>query len=191
MQDSLEKDMFIKISKGDESAYETLFRAYFAELTIYAFRFLEDMENAEETVQDIYFNLWTNRESLSITTSIKSYLYRTVKNTCLNHLKHQKVEDKYKNYFGQQIQLDELRHDDWMTNNELTQSIEKAIESMPTMRKKVFCLSKINKLKYKEIAEDLGISIKTVENHMGKALKYLRTELADLLPILLLIFLAY
>ena len=184
----IEADILKSIANDDELAYESLFKAYFAELTVYAFRFLEDMENAEEIVQDIYFNLWTNRKNLKINSSIKSYLYKSVKNTCINYIKHQKVEEKYKNYFSYQIQIDELKSHDWITDTELAEHIHTAIEKMPPVRKEVFRLSKIEKLKYKEIAENMGVSIKTVENHMGKALKFLREELVDFLPLILFLF---
>lgn len=103
----------------------------------------------------------------------------------INYIKHQKVEDKYKNYFSCQIHIDELKPNDWITENELAENIQIAIEKMAPVRKEVFKLSKIEKLNYKEIAENMNISIKTVENHMGKALKFLREELVDFLPLIL------
>lgn len=185
MLSEIESGILKRIAQDDESAYESLFKAYFAELTVYAFRFLENYESSEEIVQDIFFNLWTNRKKINIDTSIKSYLYRSVKNTCLNIIKHQKVEEKYRNYYSRQIQQDELESHDWIVEDELSDHIGKAIEKMPPARKEVFILSKIENLKYKEIAEKKGISIKTVENHIGKALKFLRDELADFLPAIL------
>ena len=181
----IEKDIWQSISVGDELAYEALFKSHFAELTLYAMRFVMNMESAEEVVQDIFFNLWTKRDTLNISVSIKSYLYRTVKNTCLNIIKHQKIEDKYREHFSRELQTDELNADNWMVESELSDKITKAIEQLPPERKKVFILSRFEELKYREIAEKLNISIKTVENQMGKALKFLRNELKDYIPLLI------
>ena len=181
----VKQDIWQSISAGNELAYEGLFKSHYAELTLYAMRFVQDMENAEEIVQNIFFNLWNNREKLDINISLKSYLYRAVKNTCLNVLKHQKVEDKYRDHFSRELQNDEMNADNWMVESELSDKITNAIEKLPPERKKVFVLSRFEELKYKEIAEKLDISIKTVENQMGKALKFLREELKDYLPLLI------
>ena len=181
----IEQDIWQSISAGDELAYEGLFKSHYPELTLYAMRFVQDMENAEAIVQDIFFNLWNKREKLEIKVSLKSYLYRTVKNACLNVLKHQKVEHKYKEHFSRELQIDEMSPDNWMVESELSDKITGAIEKLPPERKKVFVLSRFEELKYREIAEKLDISIKTVENQMGKALKFLREELKDYLPLLI------
>lgn len=189
MISQIEQDIVEGIAEGDEMAFESLFKSFFAELSVYATRFVEDMENAEEIVQDIFFNLWNNRAKLNINTSIKAYLYTTVRNTCLNLIKHKKVESKYREYFSRQLHEDELRPEDWMEGNELQEKINSALEQLPPERKKVFMMSRFENLKYKEIAEKLNISIKTVENQMGKALKFLREELKDVMPALILLFL--
>ncbi len=185
MISQIERDIVDGIVEGDEMAFEGLFKSFFAELTIYATRFVEDRENAEEIVQDIFFNLWNNRLKLNINTSIKAYLYTTVRNTCLNLIKHKKVESKYREYFSRQLHEDELQPEDWMDGNELQEKITATIEKLPPERKKVFVMSRFDNLKYKEIAEKLDISVKTVENQMGKALKFLREELKEFLPLLI------
>jgi RNA polymerase sigma-70 factor, ECF subfamily len=185
MISQIERDIVDGIVEGDEMAFEGLFKSFFAELTIYAARFVEDRENAEEIVQDIFFNLWNNRLKLNINTSIKAYLYTTVRNTCLNLIKHKKVESKYREYFSRQLHEDELQPEDWMDGNELQEKITATIEKLPPERKKVFVMSRFDNLKYKEIAEKLDISVKTVENQMGKALKFLREELKEFLPLLI------
>jgi len=185
----IEQDILDGIAESDEIAFEGLFKSHFADLCMYATRFVDEIENAEEIVQDIFFNLWTNRTKLNINTSIKAYLYTSVRNTCLNLIKHKKVESKYREYFSRQLQQDELQEEDWMRGDELHDKITDTIEKLPPERKKVFIMSRFENLKYKEIAEELNISIKTVENQMGKALQFLREELKDYLP--LLIFLIY
>ncbi len=188
MISNIEKNIINNIAQGDEKAFESLFKSYFPELCFYAVRFVEDMETAEEIVQDIFFNIWENKNKLlNIKTSVKSYLYTTVKNTCLNLIKHKKVENKYREYFSQQLQKDELDEANWMTNNELQTKILETVEKLPARRKQVFKMSRFEDLSYKEIASKLNISVKTVENQMGSALKFLRAELKNYLPVFLLL----
>ncbi len=189
MISQVEQNILDGIAEDDEIAFEGLFKSYFAELCLYATRFVADIENAEEIVQEIFFNIWSNRTKLNINISIKAYLYATVRNTCLNAIKHKKVENKYREYFSRQLQYDELNEEDWMKGDELHDRISNTIEKLPHERKKVFIMSRFENMKYREIAEQLNISVKTVENQMGKALKFLREELKDYLPIL--IFLIY
>ncbi len=187
MISDIEKNILKDISNGDAKAFEDLFKSFFSELTFYAIRFVEDMETAEEIVQDIFFNIWDNRTKISINTSVKSYLYTTVKNTCLNLIKHKKVENKYREYFSRSLQSDELNEETWIKADDLHSKITTAINKLPEQRRKIFMMSRFEELTYKEIANKLSISIKTVENQMGSALKFLRIELKDFLPLLILL----
>lgn len=172
------------IRQGDKKAYEVLFRAHYQALCGYARSVIKDADEAEEVVQTLFFNLWNKRESLEINTSLKSYLYRAAHNDCLNRLKHGKVKtmyaEHYKGSYGQAY------HDQagQLHAKELGQRIEAAIGQLPEQCGNVFKLSRFENLRYNDIAEQLGISVKTVENHMGKALKILREELKDYLPAL-------
>ncbi len=189
MISDIEKNMIIDITNGDEKAFEALFKSFFPELCFYAIRFVEDMESAEEIVQDIFFNFWNNREKLNVNTSVKSYLYATVRNTCLNLIKHQKVENKYREHFARNLQADELDEAKWIENNDLENRILATIDKLPTQRQKIFKMSRFEELSYKEIASQLNLSVKTVENQMGSALKFLRKELKDYLPLIILLLL--
>ncbi|WP_051539083.1 RNA polymerase sigma-70 factor [Prolixibacter bellariivorans] len=147
--------------------------------------FCSDYGLSEDIVQEVFFKLWTDKGRIAIETSVKAYLYQMVRNTSLNYLKHKNVIKQYEiankdesNYIGES--LDEL-----LIGKELNAKIQAAIEKLPTERRKVFLLSRMDGLKYKEIAEKLNISIKTVENQMGKALSTLRTELAGESPLVL------
>ncbi len=183
---NVEKNMLQEISNGDTKAFEDLFKAFFPELTFYALRFVEDMDTAEEIVQDIFFNLWENRKKFNINTSVKSYLYTTVKNTCLNLIKHKKVQNKYREYFSRKLQMDELDEDNWGKGDNLQAKIKIAIEKLPPQRRRIFNMSRFEEMTYKEIAKELEISTKTVENQIGSALKFLRKELKDFLPMAIL-----
>lgn len=150
--------------------------------------FLKDKDQVEELVQDVFVKLWEKRDQLQIQTSLKSYLYTSVKNSILNYIKSQKVRSSYANEMQQQEEPTYLSVDDF-ENIELQNRIENLVNAMPTERLKVFKLSRYEGLKYKEIAQKLGISIKTVENQMGKALKYLRENLADVIVLFVSYFL--
>ncbi|MES2680947.1 MAG: RNA polymerase sigma-70 factor [Bacteroidota bacterium] len=171
------------ISKGDKSAFEQAFRAYYQSLCNYAVPLIKDKDEAEEVVQNVFFNIWSKREALQINSSLKSYLYRAVHNDCLNKLKHVKVKTLYAEDYKKSAGAFNSATDT-LEAKELGVKINKAIDSLPEQCGNVFRLSRFENLKYAEIASQLDISVKTVENHMGKALKILREQLKDYLPVL-------
>ena len=169
-----------RLRNKDKRAFELVFRENYGIMKIYAMRFLDDREDAEEIVQDVFFKFWEKCESLASDSSIKSYLYRSVHNTCLNHIKHQKVKDTYRQYI---LYLMEKEHEDAPWDQDRTDRqarIREEIDKLPPRCSEIFKLSRYEGLKYHEIAEHLEISIKTVEVQMGKALKTLRETLKDL-----------
>jgi RNA polymerase sigma-70 factor (ECF subfamily) len=177
------------IKQGDKQAFEKLFKEHYAPLCRYAYTFLKDAQEAEEAVQGVFLAIWERREELSINTSVKSYLYQMVHNRSLNQLKHEKVKEAYKQYNHTQINQNPANASHLTIQNELASRIEQAIDELPEQCRKVFRMSRVDELKYSEIAEVLGISIKTVENHMSKALKHLREKLSDYLVALCLFLL--
>ena len=179
-------DIIPQIAQGNKNAFETLFKSHYANLCGYAVKYVWELEQAEEIVQDLFFNIWNKRSDLYISSSIEAYLFRAVRNACLNYLKHKKIRDNYvsavQEHYNPGLRLDENP----VETLELQTKIDEAIDSMPPERKKVFLLSRYEGLKYKEIADRLGISVKTVEVQMGKALKFLREELKEFMVILIL-----
>ena len=181
-QQSIESDC---ISRTD---FETLFSDHYSRLCAYAYNFIKEQEGSEEIVQEVFFKLWINRSDIKIESSIISYLYRAVRNASLNLIKHIKIRENYKQHNKEQIEQSEQLDSDPLNVSELEKKIRASIDLLPEQRKKIFILSRYEQLKYKEIAEKLGISIKTVENQMGKALQFLRKELAEYLPLLIIFF---
>jgi len=177
--DYKEKHIIKAISQGKAKEFEFLFKMYYKPMCGFAMKYLKDKDLAEEIVQDIFYNIWKKRTELNITTSVKSYLFRSVYNNCLQYIHHQKVVDKYiteKNYepnFVSVDPMDELRH------SELLNALNSSLSVLPERTRNIFYLSRFEGLKYHEIAEKLTISIKTVEANMGKALKHLRYALSD------------
>lgn len=174
---------FASIAAGDRNAFEALFRLHYGPLCAFAKQYVKDADKAEDLVQDLFFRLWMDRERTKVTSSLKAYLFQSVRNRCLNALKVQgRVRSINEEVDGSADHED--RSEDEFT--ERTARVHAAIEGLPEERRKVFKLSRNEGLKYQEIADRLGISVKTVENQMGKALKTLREELADLMPVTIL-----
>jgi RNA polymerase sigma-70 factor (family 1) len=164
--------------------YEWIFRQYYQGLCNYANMWLKDMDNAEEVVQNTFVKLWEKRDQLNIDSSVKSYLYKAVYHAALNEIKHKKIKEDYLNMQKhEQVMEPETKGN----MRELEQKIEKALLNLPEQCRLIFRMSRFEELKYREIAAILNISIKTVENQMGKALRLMRENLADYLAILLIV----
>lgn len=176
-----------QIQQGNESAFEELFRTYYQGLCNYGNSMLKDMDEAEEVVQNVFCQFWEKRENLDIQISLKSYLYKMVHNACLNKIKHQKVKNVYEQYKVSLGQGQSQPASHLAIENELEAKIKEAINALPEQCRIIFCLSRYEELKYAEIANQLDISVKTVENQMGKALKILREKLSDYLVLLVLL----
>lgn len=182
-----DKEIAVALRAGNENVFEQMFRLHYQRLCNYAAGILNDMDEAEEVVQQMFLHIWEKRSEIEISLSLKSYLYRAVHNTCLNRLKQNKVR---KLYADEQLQnTDEASEHTSHTilKTELEKQIHKAINTLPEQCRIVFKLSRIEEMKYAEIATHLGISIKTVENHMGKALKLMREQLKDYLPVIMVL----
>ena len=183
-----EKHLFDQIKAGNKEAFDTVFRLYYKDLCRFAMFMNCSSEDAEELVQDMFFRLWQNRSQINLVSSSKSYLYTSVKNSMINRHKHEKVKQVYAadyRYSNTEVS-DESEADG---NNEKIKNIESAIAELPEKRREIFVKSKLEGKKYKEIADELQISVKTVENQMGEALKFLRSRLTakEFLMLLLLI----
>ncbi len=170
---------FAAIAAGDRHAFDALFRSHYRPLCAFAMQYVKDGDKAEDLVQDLFFRLWMDRERTKVTTSLKSYLFQSVRNRCLNALK---VQGRVRSLNEEVDDAEDEHNRSEEEHTERSARVHAAIELLPEERKKVFKLSRHEGLKYHEIAERLGISVKTVENQMGKALKTLREELADLMP---------
>lgn len=184
--DLSEKQVLETIQSGNESAFEMIFRSYYQPLCRYAYSFLEDKEEAEEIVQSAFITIWEKRKGLDIQTSLKSYLYRMVRNACLNVIKHEKIKQQH---VAHELAVTESSYESVTQKvyaTELELKISEAMKALPEQCRLVFQLSRFEELKYQEIADQLQISVKTVENHMGKALKIMREQLKEYLPFLII-----
>lgn len=174
-----------RIMMGDEQSFELLYRKYFVRLCAFANKFLSDPQTSEEVVQDIFLKLWENRTSLRSDGSGKSFLFQAVHNKSLNLLAHQKVVNRY----SEMIRVvysnaEEFDVHESLMAKELNSRIQAIINDLAPECKKIFLMSRSEGKKHQEIAEELNISIKTVETQINRALKKLRSELSDYMVIL-------
>jgi RNA polymerase sigma-70 factor (ECF subfamily) len=175
------------LKTGDITAFEMLFRTYYQPLCNYAYTFVQDRDEAEEIVQSTFLNVWEKRDNLSIHTGVKPYLYAMVRNASLNVLKHEKIKQQHVTMEMAVAERSVESVTRTVMASELETKIYKAMDKLPEQCRLVFKLSRFEELKYSEIAEQLNISIKTVENQMGKALKIMRDQLKDYLPLLIIL----
>lgn len=182
-----EQEIVGAIRQGNERIFEVVFRKYYQSLCSYANSMLKEIDEAEEIVQNLFSGIWEKRAELEINISLKAYLYRAVHNHCLNRIKHLKIREEYQQYANSYYDSSYESVSQSVMKNELEQKIEEAIGKLPEQCRIIFRMSRFDELKYHEIAEQLGISPKTVENQVGKALKILRIELAEYLPLIILL----
>lgn len=173
----IEKKVFDKIKKDDIRSFEILFRKYYTVLCNYAYKILKDIDAAEEIIQDLFFNIWEKRHTLTIESSVKSYLYKSAYNRSVLLLRQKKVQNKYEKYVKEQGRPVEYDPSENIDVEELSRVIDKTLEELPERSRKIFSLSRFEGLKYHEIAKKLSLSVKTIESNMGKALKLFRKNI--------------
>ncbi|MDW7694550.1 RNA polymerase sigma-70 factor [Flammeovirgaceae bacterium SG7u.111] len=192
-----ESDEFLieRIKGGEKQALETLFDRYFEVLCDFSYQFLKSKDLSEEAVSDVFIKVWENKHQISIQSGVKAYLYRAARNQSLNYLKKEGA-DLYTDLSEATLKPSDSEHlaDQLLMFDELQKSIENIIDKMPKQRKLIFRMNRLDGMKYQEIAEVLGISVNTVQNHMVEATsyfarKYPRPAYLKTLVSLLLLFL--
>ena len=176
-----DSELLARLKRGDTSAFDTIFRTWYGPLVGTAERMLRDRAVAEELVQDVMLELWRRRETLSADGSAQAYLFQATRNRVLNHLRHLRIEQRSEPEIRGEG-ASSPHADSALVHEELDVAVQKAVQSLPDRCREVFELSRVHGLKYAEIAKTLGISVKTVEAQMGKALRTLRERLAAWLP---------
>lgn len=176
-----ERELLDRLRRGDESAYEAIFRQWYGPMVGVTTAILRDQGPAEEVVQDVMLELWRRRESIVLTQTLRAYLFQASRNRALNYLRRQRVETRGESTIAAGMPTPD-HADAEAREAELAVAISEAIESLPGRCREVFELSRVQGLRYAEIATALGISVKTVEAQMGKALRVMRERLAPWLP---------
>lgn len=171
----------------NKTQFEALFKLHFAHLCNFAVQFVNDMDTAQDICQKVFITLWEKREEMDTRKSIKSYLFTAVRNRCLNYIRdHKKYRSKVLDLDCGGIEIS--NQEDTLEAEDLQQKIGHALAQLPQKCRMAFEMSRFRAMKYKEIAEEMEISQKTVEAHISKAIKHLREHLKDYYLLLLLLF---
>lgn len=174
-------NLFDRLRQGDETAFDEIFRASYPSLVRSAESIVRSRAVAEEIVQDVMLELWRRRESLARDTSPQAYLFQSTRNRALNHVRHERVERRSEPDVVGPTEM-AASAPAQLVEEEIAVALKSAVADLPERCREVFELSRTHGLKYSEIATVLGISVKTVEAQMGKALRSLRVKLANWLP---------
>ncbi|BDD09447.1 DNA-directed RNA polymerase sigma-70 factor [Fulvitalea axinellae] len=174
-----------KLKAGQLSALDIFFKRYREDLLRYAFHLVGEPSIAEDIVQDVFVSLWENREKVMISENLKPYLVKVVFNDVMDLRRHEKVKEKYRKHSLHVYDEKACdRAESQAEYNELNERLTVVLDSLPAQQKSVYTKIRLEGKKYKDVAEEMGISIKTVEGHFTKAQKKVRTELQDFILIL-------
>lgn len=186
-------ELFDLVKTGDQKAFELLFSIFFARLNDFAKKVIKDDMVSQDIVQDTFMKLWENRKQIE-SVNLEAFLFRSVRNRCLDNIKHLKVINNRMHEITLSTKYEELYRIDFigdepyvLIEKELEQKIEKTIRDLPERCQSVFILSRVNGLKNREIAEELHISIKNVERHLNRATLSFRKNFANGLPVSLVV----
>ncbi len=185
-----ERECMTDLATNEEISFEQLFKTNYSKLIFFANKFVNDMEEAEELVSDVFAALWENKDKYTFSPSFHGFLFKMVQNRCLNYLKHKKVENEYISYLYKHKLIHESSffEEEKVIAKEFEKHIAEAIENLPERCKAVFKLSRFKHKKNKEIATILNISNKTVERQITIALEKLRFGLQNLISLLIFLF---
>lgn len=176
-------ETLLLLKAGDEGMFDSVYRFYYKGLCAFASQYVGAAE-CEEVVQEVMMWLWENRKMLVPEMSLKSLLFTMVKNKCLNSIAHTQIKQQVHEKLYEKYRL--LFEDpDFYLEGELIQLLDKAINKLPPEYREAFVLNRFDNLTYHEIAEQTGVSSKTIAYRISQALKILRVELKDYLPLLL------
>lgn len=185
LQTTEERFLLSAMQNGDLKAYGVLFRRYYPMLCAYATRFVE-LKDAEEIVQDVMLWLWETRETQNFDTSLNQYLFKTVYHRSINRIVKYQSQLRADTLFYENMQ-EMLQDTDFYQLEELQSKIKEAIDALPPAYREAFMMHRFDNKSYKEIAELLQVSPKTVDYRIQQALKQLRVALKDYLPLMLLL----
>ena len=172
-QTSDDRFLVIALKQDDKQAFTRLFHAYYKDLVLFGGTYIPEKSTCEDIV------LWNDRKSLEIENSLKSYLLKAVRNYCLDELRHRRIIDEHIAYELKSSSKDIDTTENYILYSDLCRQLKNALEQLPPQEREVFEMSRLENIKYQEIANRLNISVRTVEVRISKALKQLRILLKD------------
>ncbi|MFA5972438.1 MAG: RNA polymerase sigma-70 factor [Lentimicrobiaceae bacterium] len=185
---SYERILLENLKNDDQSAFTIIFRKFYQDLVRFSYGFTRDSDASEEIVQEVFLKLWENRSSLIIQTSLKSFLLKAVQNRSIDSLRHANITHKYASIVLEHPVLSENDTENYILHSELYANFNHAMEKIPSQFAEAFRMSRMELLNYQEIAQNLGVSVRTVEVRISKTLSLLREELKDFLVFMLILF---
>lgn len=185
-----QEQLIHQLRNGEERAYEALFKTYYTELAMHANRFLYDIDASKEIVQDLFVTIYEKRQNLDINSSLKSYLYKSVKNRCLNVINSSKIRNKYAEHIKTNSYDGYNQIEKELDTSELESALYHAIGELPPKCGTIFKMNRFEGLSNGEIAERLELSKRTVETQITKALKILRGKLQNYMAEAVVLFIA-
>lgn len=166
------------LKQDSKEAFSLLFQTYYTDLVLFCGNFIKDKDSCEDIVQSIFLKLWNDRKNIQIEISLKSYLLKAVRNSCLDEFRHIEIVRQYETEFGSSA-LDNYDTENYILYSDLYAHLSRALEKIPDLYKEAFVLNRFEGLKYREIAEKLNVSERTVEVRVSKTLDLLRKQLKD------------
>jgi RNA polymerase sigma-70 factor (ECF subfamily) len=182
------KDLIIieGLERNDKVVFDYVFNYYYSSLCAFSIQYIDNRNSVEDLVQDFFVYLWVEAPRLKIKSSLRSYLFTSIKNRCLDYQKHHKIIEKYRTYLLFSSDKEDDSTEQFFAESELRQAIQTSLAKLPPRCREIFELSRLTGLSNQEIAEKLDLSKRTVELQISNSLKILRKELAEFLPFLLL-----
>lgn len=171
---NIDRPLVLRLKEGDNQAFEKLFHRYHKKVFYFALRYNNSREDAEGVVQDVFIKIWNERKSLKEDLSFNSYVFTITKNHLFNINRKKLNEKAYREYFVHHFTRIDNRPEEDIIYSDLKKKIDDVIEDLPTQRRKIFIMSRREGMSNKEIAEELGLSVRTVEVHISLALKTIK-----------------
>lgn len=171
--------LLVELKRGNKEAFSILFQRYYKDLVLFGGNFLRDKVRCEDIVQSVFLRLWADKEELKIETSLKSFLLKSVRNGCLDELRHRQVVREHESYSEIFGDLDDLDTEQYILFSDLQTHLNDALIKLPEVCREAFEMNRFEGLKYKEIAQKLEVSERTIEVRIGKAIGLLRFYLKE------------
>lgn len=185
--EQVDREIIKGVQAGDQRAFGMLIRLYFQPLTNYAKSIVSDFEQAKDIVQEVFLKIWTTHQELNVTVSLKSFLYRSVHNACIDFLRKSKNSKTLQQLSYDDIQVriqafeigDDDNFFDMLTSEELESELNNAIEQLPAQCREIFLLNRYEQLSYGEISKKLSVSLSTVKTQMVRAMQKLQESMGN------------
>lgn len=188
----IERILLSRLKTGDKTAFSMIFDAYYSDCVFFAISFTHNQDSAEEIVQDTFVKLWIEHDSIRINQSLKSYLLTIVRNKCIDLYRHNMIKTTHADIISHGSPYYEYETDNYLLYSELQEQLESALNKLPDEISLPFKMNRNQGLKYNEIAVVLGVSVRTIEVRIGKALHMLRDYLKEyFISIMIFVFMFF